>query len=63
MVQLIRAAKTVEVPPRSVLEVEANIEAPLEGVWLVQEARQTFVDSRSLCPRSAGVNDNTSAPP
>ena len=48
-VQLVRAAKTVEVPPRSILEVEASIEAPLEGVWLVQEATDRRLPAAVAC--------------
>ena len=36
--QPVLAVRTVEVPPCSMLEIEASIETPVEGVWLVQEA-------------------------
>ena len=67
----VRAAGTVEIPPRSVLEIEARLEAPVEGVWLLHDAADknlpavvacalveptsTFVPVRLLNPQSESV--------
>ena len=38
--QPVRIANTVEVPPRSVMEVSAYVNESAEGVWLVEEDRE-----------------------
>ena len=47
--QPIRAARTIEIPPRSVMEVEASIEVPVEGMWLVQEATDKCLPAAVAC--------------
>ena len=47
--QPIRAARTIESPPRSVMEVEASIEVPVEGMWLVQEATDKCLPAAVAC--------------
>ncbi len=43
------AVRTVEVPPRSVLEVMASFETPVEGVWLLQEAKRKRLPAAVAC--------------
>ena len=45
----VRAVTTIEMPPRSVMEVTASLDAPVEGVWLLQEAADKRLPAAVAC--------------
>ena len=46
---LVRMVRTVEVPPHSVMEVDGRLDAPVEGVWLLQEASDKRLQVTVAC--------------
>ena len=60
-VQLVRAVRTVEVPPRSSLEISASTNVAVEGVWLLEE--EVFTVCRGSCPRGANLDYHPSVHP
>ena len=57
--QCVRVENTVEVPPRSMLDISAYLEATVDGVWLVDEATskalQVAVARALVQPRSTTI--------
>ena len=56
--QQVRTVETVEIPPRSVMEVPAFCESDVQGVWLVEEARDKHyqvVVARALVQPTSGL--------
>ena len=45
----VRAMRTVEVPPRSEMEIAARLDTPVEGVWLLQGAMDKSLPAAVAC--------------
>lgn len=45
----VRAADTIVIPPCSILDIEASLEATTEGVWLLQEAMDKCLLAAVAC--------------